>query len=285
MVNSLRIWCVVDNKSDSPEFKKEHGLSFWIKADDHEFLFDTGQGKALLPNIKALGLDADKLEAVVVSHGHYDHTGGLGNLLNLRPGMKVFAHPGFDKTRFGRAELKFPVRLGLGFSRSIGMTESSKEVCSNKGELVLTRQSQEIFPGVFVTGGIPRNIAFENQDRRFFLDHGGKEEDLIDDDQSLWIETSQGIVVFAGCAHAGLINILDQISNLSGESKIYSIFGGFHLAKANKEYLSKIKETIRRYKIQFLGPCHCTGDRAMDYLREVFPASFIDVKCGWDYSI
>ena len=141
-----------------------------------------------------------------------------------------------------------------------------------------------ILPGIFTTGEIPRKTDFEDTGGDFFLDISCTKCDLINDDQALFIESSQGIIVILGCAHSGVVNTLNYISELTHQSKIFAVFGGMHLLQASKERLDATAEAFARYDVRIIGPCHCTGLKAITYLRSCFPDRFVDCSTGSRFS-
>lgn len=202
MIRRLRITVLADNSVATPDMLAEHGLSILIEADDRRFLFDTGQGKVLRANAEVLGASLSSLDAVVLSHGHYDHTGGLARLLREGIPSAIFLHPAALQARYARHEN--PPH------RSIGVPESCREALDAVHDRVVwTRSPAEVLPGVWCTGEIPRPPADGQSATNFFLDPDCLEPDPIADDQALFLDTKNGLVVIAGCAHSGVVNTID----------------------------------------------------------------------------
>lgn len=272
--NTIRITTLVENVSHDPRLAAEHGLAFWIETGSGNVLFDTGQGKVLFSNANSLGINLAQAAAVVLSHGHYDHTGGLEKLLQAAPGVKVYAHPAAFRPKTARD--------GAGRFYNIGMPFLNPEFIRKQAEeLIRTEQASEAGPGLWVTGMIPRVTEFENRPGdRFFLDEKGGQPDGMIDDQALFFEAAQGVVVLLGCAHAGVINTLKHISQLTKHRPIYTVMGGMHLGDAAPGRIESTIEALRDFKIERLGPAHCTGGQATREFFSAFPGKCFDCSVG-----
>lgn len=258
----------------------EHGLSFWIEHGESRLLFDTGQGLVLHHNAAAMGLDLHTVTDVVLSHGHYDHTGGLGQLAQFAGGQpRLWMHPSAMRTRFSRHH--------DGSIHDIGMPASSRESL-DRFRLRNTDsggKAVDILPGIFATGPIQRTQTGETIDG-FFLDPEGQQPDDISDDQALWFDTDSGVVALLGCAHAGCINTLEQIHVQSGGRPLAAVIGGTHLGSADSARLACAIDALRRFAPRWLIPLHCTGD-ALPILKNEFPSSCVlwGVGDGMTFSI
>lgn len=273
MIGSLRITVLADNYAAAPNVLAEHGLSMLIEADGRRILFDTGQGRVLSDNLSALGISLDPLDALVLSHGHYDHTGGLPAVLSEFRTGAVFVHP-------AALERKFAWRERPPF-RSIGIPAHSYEALKGvQDRVVWTRAATEVVPGVWCTGEIPRKRQDEPRARLFFLDEEGREFDPLLDDQALFLETKRGLVIVAGCAHAGVVNTVEHICRLTGRDELHALIGGLHLGRASQEQLEETGNALDRVHCRMLAPCHCTGMNAHAFLRTRFHSLVQDMGAG-----
>lgn len=252
---------LVDNPS-ATGLVAEHGFAVWIEAGGKRILFDTGQGRALRPNTEHTRHDLAKADILVLSHGHYDHTGAIDYVLERNPEIQVHAHSGILRERYSLHPGQPP--------HDISMPQEQQLLIEDLPDSRLHWVSGpvQIADGVWLTGPIPRNHPLEDVGGPFFLDPEGTDPDAIPDDQALWIETPNGLLVVCGCCHSGLINTLDYIRRVSGTDRIRGIIGGFHLHSASAERLAATVETLRELKPDILIPCHCTGDAAIDYLKQ-----------------
>jgi len=273
MMNSIRIKIIVENTANGAGLLGEHGLAVWLEIGPHRILFDTGQGMTLEHNCEYLKIPLQTAETIILSHGHYDHTGGLGYVLKKAPKAQLYAHP--------RAlEPKYVKRGGLP-SYENGISNSNREaVIKTQPAINSTVEPCEIIPGVWVTGEIPRREPLETFQTHVYLDNRGTIPDTLDDDQALFIDTPPGIVVILGCAHAGVINTLDFIADFLGVTRIHAVIGGMHLLTASKERLNATSDVFIKYQVQRIMPLHCTGETARFYFRSKFKRRYLSGHVG-----
>jgi 7,8-dihydropterin-6-yl-methyl-4-(beta-D-ribofuranosyl)aminobenzene 5'-phosphate synthase len=263
MSESICITSLVENTVHQRGLKAEHGLAFHIQFGQYHVLFDTGQSDLLLHNARLLDLDLRQLDAIVLSHGHNDHCGGLKTALSLSPACRLHLHPAAVAAKFStNAE---------GIARFIGMSDEAQKVVRTSAATIWTRELTEVVPGLFATGEISRQTSFEDVGGRFFLDERCEQPDALVDDQALFFESQDGLVVLLGCAHAGVVNTLEYIQHLTNGRPIHTVLGGMHLLTAGPERMAKTIEAFRRLKIQRIAPAHCTGTSAVAQMLAAFP--------------
>ena len=273
MIDQWKITVLAENTAGARGLLAEHGLSLWIETATANILFDTGQGLVLTSNAGTLGIDLSTANVVVLSHGHYDHTGGLEKILRNLERATVYVHPRAFDAKFGRRDDGTAVP---GRSPIRGIDQIRPHV----SDVVSTTGPTRLADGIWVTGEIPRRSEFEDTGGPFFLDESCTHPDPLIDDQALYIESTDGVVVLAGCAHAGLVNTLDYVSELTGEKRIHAVFGGFHLVRASDERITRTMEALRRYDVRRVGPAHCTGLFATARILAAFPDRFVTMACG-----
>lgn len=273
MTGCLRITVLADNRAAGGGFHAEHGLSLLLETETHRVLFDTGQGASLPANAAGLGIDLDPLDALVLSHGHYDHTGGVAWLLRACPPGRIFVHPAALGPKFARRQP--PPHRDIGIPRA-----SLEALNAVRDRIVWTATPAEVVPGVWCTGEIPRRHPAPPPEGYFHLDAECREPDPLVDDQALFVTAGRGVAVIAGCMHAGVANTLDYIGQLTGSSTLSALAGGLHLNQAPQNVLQDAGDAIERWGIQSLAPCHCTGPAAHAYLGERFGSQVHEFGAG-----
>jgi 7,8-dihydropterin-6-yl-methyl-4-(beta-D-ribofuranosyl)aminobenzene 5'-phosphate synthase len=249
---SIKIKILVENNVYRRELMAEHGLALWIKYGEEEYLFDTGQGMVLLHNAEKMGIDLKRLKGVFLSHGHYDHTGGLKSILDLSPELRVYAHPGVFVPKYYQE---------TGYLRENGMKLTREAI---PGFIPVT-DLKEIGEGLWCCNQIECNNKFSAIDPGFKIKQGNELiSDDFKDDQSLFLETRNGLVVLAGCSHVGIVNILQHIRKVTGNKHIHAVIGGMHLINASKEYIEQTIMYFKRLDFDLLVPLHCTGINAIN---------------------
>ncbi|MFO7706897.1 MAG: MBL fold metallo-hydrolase [Desulfobacterales bacterium] len=260
----IAVTCVVNNEvAFGTQFRGEHGLAFFVQTPDAAVLFDTGQSPQVLAhNLKEAGIRLDHVTHVVISHGHYDHTGGLPHILEHLQRPVVMASPSVFEKKLSARHTP-PKTIGLPLTR---------QELERKTQLTLQDQPSTIGRYVTVTGAIPRETAFESVDANLLREREGRiEPDPLHDDQSLVLETAQGVVVVLGCCHAGLINTLRRVRRLSPRP-IIAVLGGSHLQPAGRAQVAATIDALRR-EFPSIGSFrlnHCTGWTALTALRDAF---------------
>ncbi len=264
MGGTVQITVLVDNTVHGADLLAEHGLSFYIQCPDgHRILFDTGQGHVLVQNASRLQLPLDSLEAICLSHGHYDHSGGLAHVLAKTGQVKIYAHPASLEPKFARPK-EGPVR-------EIGMPPIAQAALQDpKATFRTTESPTEVCPGLMLTGPVPRTTEFEDTGGPFFLDREAQRPDPLLDDQAIYFQTDRGTVVLLGCAHAGLVSTLQYVHELTQNEPIYAVMGGMHLGNVSSARVQRSMEALRQFGVVQIAPAHCTGWTAMMALSHTF---------------
>ncbi len=271
----VRITILVDNQAGEG-LAAEHGFSLWIETPDRRILFDTGQGGALRDNARRLGIDLAKTNILVLSHGHYDHTGGLAQVLAQGRDISVYCHPGVVLPRYSmRNDISKPIQMPPAAMAAMDLLPSRQLHWVVKPVLLSEK--------VGLTGHIPRGTSFEDPGGPFYLDLEGKRADSIDDDLALWIRTDEGVIVCVGCAHAGLVNTLHHIRGLNPGLRLRAVIGGFHLVNAGRERLEQTVAALRSFALDSVVPCHCTGQPAVALLRDGLGERVMPGAAGMTY--
>lgn len=218
------------------------GWGFACLVGNH-VLFDTGcDGKGLLRNMNLMNVDPKQISDVVISHHHWDHSGGLRHLLKQNSAVKVW----LGEEGFG--------------------SKWTKRISALGGRVYRPKKFSEIVPDIYTTGEIPGMYHF-----------------LKMPEQSLVVKISQGLVVITGCAHPGIVRILDFVHE-NNRGKLYAVFGGFHLRGKHHSTVKDITSHFRELNIKKAGPCHCTGKTAIDMFKNTYGMNFLDLRIGDSFS-
>jgi 7,8-dihydropterin-6-yl-methyl-4-(beta-D-ribofuranosyl)aminobenzene 5'-phosphate synthase len=254
----------------------EHGLSLWIETDNRRIIFDTGQGIALENNARTLGIDLAEADILVLSHGHYDHTGGIVQVLQQAQKTDVYCNPGIVYPRYSIID---------GTAKPIQIPSDSMEAIEKLSveHLHWVQQPTWVSDKIGITGPIPRMTNWEDPGGPFYLDPEGKRADPIDDDQALWVRTDDGIIVCVGCSHAGLVNTLNYVRSINHGFRLRAIIGGFHLINAGRERLEKTMTALHLFEPDMVIPCHCTGELAVAMLRDAMGERVSPASAGMTY--
>jgi 7,8-dihydropterin-6-yl-methyl-4-(beta-D-ribofuranosyl)aminobenzene 5'-phosphate synthase len=250
----------------------EHGLSIYMETDCGNYLLDTGQGKAIVNNALVLGLDLRAIKGIIMSHHHWDHTGGLGPVLDLKGAVDIYAHSDFFKESYsvtGNA-----VRyIGVPYPRPLLEAKGATFKFSN--------EFRQIEPGMWLTGEVPRRTDYERGDKNQVVkSNEGYVKDNLLDDQSVVIETEKGLFIILGCCHSGIINTLSYIVEKMGRRHIYAVIGGTHLGPVGDEQKEKSIDALKAFDIERLGVSHCTGLKTASRLAGEFGDRFFFCNVG-----
>jgi len=232
LLKPLTITIVYDNVPFDERLKPAWGFAALVEYQDHTLLFDTGgDGSTLVDNMRMLGIDPGRIDTVVLSHVHADHTSGLNDLLEYGARPVVYVPPSFST--------------------------SFKRLVSEKTEVVEVAPGQMIAGGIFTTGEMGESIA----------------------EQALVIKTDPGLVIITGCAHPGIVKMVEQACSLFNEP-VHLVLGGFHLTEKNQDELNAILRDFRRLEVNQVAPSHCTGEQAVAMFAAEYGDQFVRAGIG-----
>ncbi len=260
---------IIPNVGGAPCFAGEAGLAYLIEYQGKKILFDTGQSGAVVHNLSLLGIQPASLDMIVLSHNHYDHTGGLLKVLQQGgKSLPVYANNGIFEPHYAATDTS---------RRFIGIPFCREQLTALGAEWRISDGPQEIMPNLILSGKVPRVSDFEKGDTKFrMVDKSGCEcLDIVEDDASLYYKTDRGLVVIGGCTHSGLVNTVEHGLALTGLKRLAVWIGGTHLGPVSKEQQERTLEALERYQPDFIASSHCTGFNVMAQLRSKFGEKFI----------
>ena len=278
--SSVRVYLLQDDYARKRGFLGQHGFAALVEAEGpggtSRVLVDTGQeASTVLANAERLGVDLGRVDAILITHGHYDHNGGLLGILDQvgAEGKLVLMHPDALKP-------KFAIKPRFRFVGTPGLTAGALE--GRGAVLLLSREPVELAPFLRTTGEVPRQTPFEHVEGFLTLgpDGVGLVEDKLLDDQALVVRHRDGLVVITGCAHSGVVNTLLHAHELMGEERILAVLGGFHLEGASDERLRATVRELQRLEPERVYACHCTGLKAFCQLMAAFGPRFRRLGSG-----
>ncbi|NMB41824.1 MAG: MBL fold metallo-hydrolase [Firmicutes bacterium] len=286
-VDSVRVVTLLDDYAGyETSFYAQHGIALLAEVSAQgscrRILLDVGQAATpILHNMALLGLDPSSIDAIFLSHCHYDHTEGLVDMLKAigKELLPVIAHPDIFRGNY----------IFDPFIRNIGITHKNgvEAIEAAGGHLVLADQAFEIMPGVLSTGEVKRKTDFECQGiGTYNLVDGVISGDTILDDISIVINVKDsGLVVLSGCSHAGIINIVNHSKEITGVDEVELVMGGFHLIEATDERISKTAQAFQKLNVNTVVAGHCTGLKACAELARALGDKFTLLQCGTTLTI
>jgi len=257
-VDRLKVTLLVDNETPGEGLVGEHGFSAILETDRGTVLFDAGASSdAAVRNAAALGVDLAPVGAIALSHGHYDHTGGLAAVLEAAPEAVLYVHPQIAAKRWGHR---------LGFKKSIGMSGDNLKAAEARGMKRVTEPL--LLPqGVMLSGSIPGPPSPTEKNFTVEID-GERAPDRFVDEMFVLAETRAGVFLLTGCCHRGLANTLNHAQRLAGGKPITTVVGGLHLARLSKAELDASVAALQSAGSTEVIAGHCTGKRAIAYLAQ-----------------
>jgi 7,8-dihydropterin-6-yl-methyl-4-(beta-D-ribofuranosyl)aminobenzene 5'-phosphate synthase len=250
----MKITTLAENLSYRMGLKSEHGLSFLIEDGDFKVLFDTGQSDLFIHNAKEMGVDVQAISALVLSHGHYDHSGGLAAFCAANARAKIYVGKGFFEPKFGKGGRVIGAVMPLG----------------HEGRFILVDGMLEIAPNLFVIGDVPIIDRLDTHFEGLFVEKDGKViEDEFSEEQFVCKVDNGSLIVVSGCNHRGITNVAAMVASKFG-LPIRLLLGGFHLKDAAWEDAEKVLKTLASFDIASLGSCHCTGVEKYPLVKSAF---------------
>lgn len=251
---AVRITTLSENAVAIPDVLAEWGFSALIEVEGMSLLLDTGASNTVIHNAGMLGIDLKKVDRIILSHGHYDHTGGLQNVLRaMRKKIEIVAHPDIWAEKYSRQNDGVYRYVGIPFQRQV--------LESLGASFTLAKEPVRFTDTVMTTGEVPEITEYEQiEPNRFWIkDEGEMKPDPLADDLALIINTKPGLIVVLGCGHRGLINTLRQAQKLTRRQEIRLALGGCHLIGSSEERIWMTISALKEMDVQSIGVSHCTG--------------------------
>ena len=270
----IRITTLCENTASIGDLLAEWGLSFLVETEKEKILIDTGRSISVIHNANALDVDLSQIDKIVLSHSHFDHTGGLCHILGkMGKGVEIIAHPDIWAANYWCPQGAKRIYSGVPFQR--------QELEGLGAKFTMTAKPVKVAENIVTTGEIPMVTDYEEIDPALFTkDDTGWQPDKLLDDLALIIDTELGLVVVLGCAHRGVINTLYHAQQLTGIKEIHTILGGSHLFSASEKQVWQTIAALKELGVQRLGLCHCTGLAAAVLIAQEFGDKFFFNNTG-----
>jgi len=271
---AIRITTLSENTAGMGGFLGEWGISMLVEKDGLKVLLDSGQGISAVHNADILGIDPGKIDKIVLSHGHYDHTGGLRPLLKrMAKPVEIIAHAHIWEAKYARRKGEADRYIGIPYRR--------EELESLGARFTLRKGPLNISEDIMTSGEIPMTTPFEEISPNLQVKENGTfRPDSLLDDQALIIRSAHGLVILLGCAHRGIINTVNHARRLTGVDRIHSVMGGCHLIGAPRERIEKTIAALKEMDVAKLGVSHCTGLPAAGVMAQEFGGRFFYNTAG-----
>jgi len=254
----VEITLLSDNAVNKKGLLAEHGLSILLERDEQQLLFDVGQGISAVHNAHVLGITFHS-PPIVLSHGHYDHTGGLIPFSRIFPKTAIFAHSDVFTQRFS---LK-----GTNNVRNVNAPFAKEELEREGVEVHFDNDPHEVLEGIWTTGQIARPFAADQRVSGLSLDATGRVIDNVLDEIAVVVEGSKKALLLFGCAHAGVRNTIQQVEAMT-DKPLYGIVGGLHLVNASQRDVRALALFLRERGVEFVAASHCTGCKAAELISK-----------------
>jgi len=274
----IRLSTLAENSASWLGLLAEWGLSILVETDDTSILVDTGRSMVAAHNARIMGANIEKIDKILFSHGHEDHTGGLVDLLKLRDmpeiPVEVISHPDVWAPKYWRSENGSRYQyVGIPFARKLAESLGAS--------FHLTPEPVWITDRIITSGEVPMLNDYEEIDASACIQtDDGYDTDPLKDDQSLFIKSEKGLIIVSGCAHRGIVNTINHAQKLTGCHDIYAIIGGIHLFGASDHRVRLTLEEIKHLDVQRLGVSHCTGPIASAFLAHELGERFFFNHAG-----
>lgn len=270
MSTMLEVTVLRDNTAVRADLRAGHGFALLVRVPGGSFLLDTGDSDETWANADALGVDLAEVHVLVLSHGHYDHTGGLPGLIERHGGLRVIAHPLAFEPRWSTS----------GGIHPIGPPLTRAELEGAGARVECSTEPVEVLPGVHTTGEVPHVAGRGPSAPHLLAEHKGMcVPDDFADDLSVVVDMGEAAVALTGCAHAGLLNIIARAAEPAGRAPV-AIIGGTHLAAESEDAIAAVADDLYRRGVRTLVPMHCTGERGATLLAQHFPGKVLRAGTG-----
>lgn len=275
----MKITCLVEDTCNVEELKSEHGVSFYVETDQHKLLFDVGQTDLFLKNASVLGIDLSLVDIVIISHGHYDHGGGLETFLNVNSKAKIYINKHAFESHYSMREGNEMTYNGL------------DQKLINADQIIFTDELLNIDNQLTVFSDVDGQEYYPKSNQTLYkkIDQHYINDDFIHE-QNLIINENGKHVLLAGCAHHGIINILDKASKHIYPKRISTLLGGFHfvsrfpeLAEKQENIKNIANNLLKQHVMSYTG--HCTGLKGFTILKEVMKDKIQYFNTGFEIDI
>ncbi|MFA5294634.1 MAG: MBL fold metallo-hydrolase [Methanoregulaceae archaeon] len=279
----MELVTLVENNPGHPGLRHQHGLALLIRSGGRQILFDTGQDGTFLENAAMLGIDIRDVGITILSHGHYDHGGGLGAFLAMNTASPVYLRRGADGEFYARDFLRY---------RYNGLDSSLFSRFPDR--FIWVESDQEIAPGIHLLTSFERHYALPAGNRRLLVKRQNRyEKDPFSHELLLVIDEQDGIVVVTGCGHSGILNMLPAAQKRFPDKPLKAVIGGFHLAGnplswtggVSTDGIRAIAGQLRTTGCRNVITGHCTGSRAARILETELGERMVRLSTGFTLEI